>query len=521
MDSMLEKCDWAKDIISVSLGKLSDKRGLKYADVRFEASEGKIAAAIAGTPRSAEEDYGLSMGIRVLAEVKGVIAPGYLGKSFGGDELTGLREMMPPLYEAAFRRAKRNAELKAKFMKKYKALGKSMHSTPLAETPIFQDRVSAKYKKSPYDVDLEEFSRRITRASAEVQKAKGVASNTLAAVTGFSRKVFASTEGAVIDQAKAITEGFFFIAAKGKAMESYYDHLGELHGLETFDGENFHNMNLEDWTAFITKGTIELSNAPAIKEEKDAVVVTDPWYNALLSHEITGHPSEADRALKKEAAWAGRAWWFTSLEKNKLGQEVASEEVTVFSDPTIDGYGYYKYDDEGVKAKRVLNIKEGVLNEFLNSRETAAVLGVEPNGGMRATSAENVPLVRMNNTCFGAGTWKKDEMIGDVKNGYYVVGQKTPSIGETRQNFRITCWKIYKIEKGEIGQLYRQGGLTADSHTFLKNINAVADDFKIYNIPNCGKGTPMQVMKVGNGGPHIRGIATITGVNGAAEGGSK
>ena len=60
-------------------------------------------------------------------------------------------------------------------------------------------------------------------------------------------------------------------------------------------------------------------------------------------------------------------------------------------------------------------------------------------------------------------------------------------------------------------KLYRQGGITSDSPEFFKSVDAAADDFKLFNLPNCGKGTPMQTMRVGNGGPHLRGKAIVTG----------
>ena len=187
----------------------------------------------------------------------------------------------------------------------------------------------------------------------------------------------------------------------------------------------------------------------------------------------------------------------------------------MFSDPTMpEGYGYYKYDDEGTKAKKIFNIKNGCLNEFINSRETAGILGKQPNGGMRASSAFDIPIIRMTNTCIAAGEQEPEEIIRETRNGYYAVGQKIPSIGETRQNFRITCWKLFKIENGEIGQLYRSGGITADTHAFLKSIDAVGKDFRLFNVPNCGKGTPMQTMRVGNGGPTMRGRARISGREG-------
>jgi TldD protein len=70
----------------------------------------------------------------------------------------------------------------------------------------------------------------------------------------------------------------------------------------------------------------QLTNAKPAKEEK-ATVVMNPDFVSLLTHEILGHPSEADRVLGKEMAWAGGAWW-----KNKLGKKISSENLNVFDD---------------------------------------------------------------------------------------------------------------------------------------------------------------------------------------------
>jgi len=98
-----------------------------------------------------------------------------------------------------------------------------------------------------------------------------------------------------------------------------------------------------------------------------------------------------------------------------------------------------------------------------------------------------------------------------VKDGYYVVNNRIPSISESRENFRISAQKVYRIKDGKLVKLYRGGGISADSRDFFMNIAAVGNDFKLFPIPNCGKGQPMQVMKVGNGGPTIRSKARLTG----------
>ena len=79
----------------------------------------------------------------------------------------------------------------------------------------------------------------------------------------------------------------------------------------------------------------------------EVIVVTDPHFNALVAHEIVGHPSEADRALKMEAAYAGRSWFLRSLGDNELGKQVGSPLLSACSDPSLDGYGHYRYDHEG------------------------------------------------------------------------------------------------------------------------------------------------------------------------------
>jgi TldD protein len=510
----LEPC---RDIMAEAVTSFGRVKKPVYADARLELSEWKAANVLDGNPRGSEEDFSVTLSVRVIAaaDKAALGASGFAGTSLGAEELSGLRKKIEGLYSHAHRRALRNSALKTKAKRHYGGLASSLNGTALAGIKPVIDSVKAEFRENPRDLGLEELSARTKNCSEDVAKVKGMASNSISAVCGLERKIFASSEGALTDQSRALCEAFVYVAAKGKALETFYESFGRYAGTEVLDGSNSFGMSLEDFSDYIARGTAEVADAPAFRQqEKDAVVITDPWYNTLLSHEIIGHPSEADRALKKEAAWAGRAWWFRDMDDNELGKQVASDEVSVFSDPSLkDGYGFYRYDDEGVRAKKVYNIKKGMLTTFLNNRETALILGEEPNGAARATSADLMPLVRMNNTCFAPGSWKKDELFEETRKGYYAVGQRTPSIGETRQNFTITCWKLYSVENGEVKKLYRMGGLTADTKSFLMSVDGVADDFALYNISNCGKGTPMQVMKLGNGGPHIRSRATVTGSN--------
>ena len=252
----------------------------------------------------------------------------------------------------------------------------------------------------------------------------------------------------------------------------------------------------------------QLIDAKPAKEEK-ATVVMNPDFVSLLTHEILGHPSEADRVLGKEMAWAGGAWW-----KGKIGEKIGSEELNVFDDPTIkESLGWYYFDDEGVKTKKTTLVENGILKNHMQNRETAQTFNVPPTGNMRATNYRFMPLIRMACTCIGNGKWNVDEMIKGVKNGYLISNMKIPSIDMKRYNWSISCQYAQKIQNGEITDLLRDVIVMGVAPEFFQSIDACGNDFTVRPITNCGKGDPMQSMIMGNGGPSIRGTATVKSVN--------
>ncbi len=252
----------------------------------------------------------------------------------------------------------------------------------------------------------------------------------------------------------------------------------------------------------------QLIDAKPAKEEK-ATVVMNPDFVSLLTHEILGHPSEADRVLGKEMAWAGGAWW-----KGKIGEKIGSDKLNVFDDPTIkESLGWYYYDDEGVKTKKTTLVENGILKNHMQNRETAQIFDANPTGNMRATNYRFMPLIRMACTCIGNGDYDVSEMIKEVKNGYLISNMKIPSIDMKRYNWSISCQYAQKIENGEITDLLRDVIVIGIAPEFFESIDACGNDFTVRPITNCGKGDPMQSMIMGNGGPSIRGIATVKSVN--------
>lgn len=489
-----------------------------YCDIRVEASEGGVAVAENGAGKFSGQDYGFAIGIRVLAGNRSV-APGYFGQSLGTADLDNMASILRNGLTRAYRRATTNAECKANAREKFAPLAESLYDTRLAPIRVCQDIVPAQYEIDPRGVTLEEMN----HLTVEVSKAVGgvhpkLRYNYISSMTQLSRELFCSSEGARIDQSFALTQGICYVVAVHDGVsQELYDVSGHQRGWEVLTKgvkDSFIQFPpfLEFSLALGSEG-VELAEAPPLRAtDHEVTVVTDPHYNTLKVHEIVGHPVELDRALKMETAYAGRTWLLRNLEKNQLGKPIASSLVSAYSDPSLPGYGHYKYDHEGTPAKRVVHIDRGIFVGFMNNRQTAAILGVEPNGSFKATDASLVPLIRMSNTVFANGDRDPQEIIREVEHGYYLQGHRIPSIAESRENFRITARRVYEIRNGELGQLYRDGGITADTKDYLMHVDAVGSDFRLYPIPNCGKGQPMQTKKLGNGGPTMRSRAKLTGV---------
>ncbi len=528
----IEELDDLKDDLALLVMREGGKPGVRHVDVRVALDEGFNISTEDVTLKGYQKDFSLNYGIRVIAgpsNVAGRASPkvggprtassnGFIGGSISASDFKRtpliLRNAITVACDRAFAAARRKLVTKARF----RHLGKSiLPEVTLARIPVIRDTINANYEIDPRTVSKAEAEEYVLDVAGDVRKQfREIKNSFIGAFSVLERQLFYSSEGSVIDQASAFSGAtVFFTAQSGtKLPADLYHHVGNQLGWEALiRGKNVYAKTLNGFSAMIADEVVKLSKArPAPTTEKPVVVITDPDFNGLLAHEIIGHPSELDRAMKWETGYAGRSWFLQDFSENMVGKQVASPLLSAFSDPNLKGaYGHYRYDDEGTPASRVYHIKHGIYKEFMNSRETAAIWGSVPNGHYKANSASAIPLIRMSVSAIEAGDSDPARMLKDVERGYYVVGHRIPSISESREHFRLSCRLLYEIRDGKLGELYRDGSISGHSADFFKSIDAVGNDFKIFPIPNCGKGQPMQSKMVGNGGPTMRGRARIVG----------
>ena len=146
-------------------------------------------------------------------------------------------------------------------------------------------------------------------------------------------------------------------------------------------------------------------------------------------------------------------------------------------------------------------IEDGVFRGYLTSRESAAALGEVSTGAARADGWARIPLVRMPNVSIEPGETLYGEIIASTKEGILVDMNRSLSIDDARRNFRFGSEIGWEIKDGRLARMLKNctfGGRTIE---FWSTCDAVADraSWRVYGLPSCNKGEPLQVAHVGHG----------------------
>jgi len=312
-----------------------------------------------------------------------------------------------------------------------------------------------------------------------------------------SEKFYVNTEGTSI--LMRIPRPSFFalitVADSSKGVIQRTLQFGGSGGLEVVESWKLEEK-LKDEVRILNKILMDSVKPP----EGIMDVVIGSEVTGIVSHEASGHPGEADRILGREGAQAGESY----LEPSDIGRKIGSDIVNVVDDPTIPGsYGFYLFDDEGVKARRKYLIKEGRIFEFLTNRETAASLGIKSNGSARASGYDVEPIVRMSNTFILPGDHTLEELLNGISKGVYIKSFMEWNIDDKRWNQRYVGLEAYMIEDGKVTVPVRNPVIEITTEKLFSSIDAVGKDLD-FTAATCGKGDPMQGVPVYTGGPSVR-----------------
>jgi predicted Zn-dependent protease len=262
---------------------------------------------------------------------------------------------------------------------------------------------------------------------------------------------------------------------------------------ESFDAHSLEGLPSDDTVRKtvekIVKDLKALRVAPVIEPYTGPAILSGRA-SGVFFHEIFGHRIEGQRN-KNESEGQTFA--------RQVGKPILPSFISVVDDPTtekigaIDLNGYYTYDDEGVKARPVNVVENGVLKNFLLSRSPVAgfeesnghgrkqpgykAVGRQGNLIVKASTA--VPMEKLREMLIAEAKTQGKQfglLFDDISGGFTLTGRDSP------QSFQVTPIMVYRIYvDGRPDELVRGADLIGTPLTSFSKIIAASDKVDVFN----------------------------------------
>lgn len=246
----------------------------------------------------------------------------------------------------------------------------------------------------------------------------------------------------------------------------------------------------------VIEQVLALRQAPLVEPYAGPAILRNRA-SGVFFHEIFGHRIEGHRQKDVEEGQT-----FTK----RIGQPVLPDFMSVHDDPTrakfagIDLRGYYKYDDEGVPARDVTLVENGILRTFLLSRSPVAGFArsnghgrrqpgravVARQGNLIVTSTRQVPFGKLRELLIEECR-KQGKPYGllfeDITGGFTGTRRRGP------QSFKVLPVVVYRVYadllQAQPDELVRGVDIVGTPLTCFEKIICTGDDPDVFN-GTCG-----------------------------------
>jgi PmbA protein len=178
-----------------------------------------------------------------------------------------------------------------------------------------------------------------------------------------------------------------------------------------------------------------------------------------------------------EAANGDNIYRGASFWNNRLGQKVASENVTVIDDGTLPGlFGTAPFDGEGLPTRRTVIVENGVLKNYLLNTYTGRKLNM-PSTGNASRGLAGTPGIGGGNLFLEKGSITPQELLSGVQAGFYVTELMGFGVNMVTGDYSRGAAGLW-IENGELTYAVEEVTIAGNLKEMLNHVTAIADDLE-------------------------------------------
>ena len=347
---------------------------------------------------------------------------------------------------------------------------------------------AVKYTKLPerYPIDKEYWAKRVRAWSAEFKSHDKVLASGVNFVARRNIRTFVNTEGSAIQTGSNL----FRVEMQGEALAPDGMGIEDFDSIEASDPAHLPgDKEVLERVRMLAKKLDNLVAAPPA-EPIVCPAILSGRASAVFFHEIFGHRVEGHR--QKDV---NEGQTFTKM----LGSKVLPDFISVTFDATRDNYkgadliGHYEYDDQGVKARPVKVVQDGVLKTFLLSRSPVGEFK-ESNGHGRRQAGFEVVSRQSNLIVESSKRVSEKELraqlveeikrqqkpyglyFEEVSSGYTTTGRRG------LQAFTVVPLVVYRVfADGRPDELIRGVDIVGTPLASFQKILATSDKAEIFN----------------------------------------
>lgn len=198
-----------------------------------------------------------------------------------------------------------------------------------------------------------------------------------------------------------------------------------------------------------------------LASEKGPTVKTTMLVDSRAAASLIGRllrPANARRVQQGQSYWAPL-----------IGEKAFSDKLTIIDDPLIKrGLGSRHYDGEGISAKVIPIVVEGVIRNIYVDTYYGRKAGMTPTTG----SASNRRI--------GSGEQSLEELLGAVGEGVYVTSWLGGNADNTSGDFSLGL-RGHMIENGQIGRPVGEMNVTGNLRDLFTRLEMVGNDVYPYS----------------------------------------
>ncbi len=336
------------------------------------------------------------------------------------------------------------------------------------------------------EVDTEKIKQRVRRLSALFASDPKLYVGEVSFSVEIKAKYFVTTEGAEIQE----FEPHFRIMLNGKTKADDGMSLPLYKSYFAYEYEGLPDDATIEADIHTLMATLAgLRNAPILTTFSGPAILSGEA-SGVFFHEIFGHRVEGHRIKDPSSS---------QTFKNFIGKKILPEFIDVVFDPTIKEIkgkeisGSYVFDDEGVRAAKVLTVENGMFKDFLmtrspienfsqsngHARRAPGYKPVSRQSNLIVIAHETVPIAKFRDQ-LREECRKQDKEFGllfeKVQGGFTFTGTTIPN------SFNVNPLVVYKVyADGRPDELVRGVDLIGTPLTTFTNVIAASDDLGIFN----------------------------------------